>query len=115
MIMEVNYDQIDENTLLIKFEGKLNIENYLEPFKKVEQVAEDGLKNIIFDIENMSFMDSSGLRVFIQAKKKLGQNEGKVLICKMRDNIKKIFDLTDTLSLFELHSSVDAAKKSLAS
>lgn len=111
--MDIDISKHNSDTLVITFDGKLNSENYLKPYKEIEQSTAKGLKNIIFDIEKMAFMDSSGLRVFIQAKKEVGRNNGKVMICGMRENIKKIFDLTDTLYLFELHTSADDAIKSI--
>ena len=45
-----------------------------------------GVKNLVFDFTNVSFMDSSGIGMVLGRYRKMGQTEGKIEMC-IRDRI----------------------------
>ena len=50
---------------------------------------------LILDFGEVSFMDSSGLAVVMGRRKLMRQLGGKVELCRLHGNIKKIFDMAE--------------------
>jgi anti-anti-sigma factor len=73
---------------------------------------------IIFDMEFTDYINSSGIRVLLKAKKALQQYGGKQVFVHMQPQIKKVFDILNALpslqvfaSVAELDSYLDAMQK----
>lgn len=60
-----------------------------------------GIREIVIDFSDTSFMDSSGVGVIIGRSKKLKYINGKVKVTNLSQRIKRIFAVTDLYSLVE--------------
>lgn len=52
-----------------------------------------GVKNLAFDLSQMSFMDSSGLGLVMGRYKKVSAIGGRLIVCGMSSNIKRLFQM----------------------
>lgn len=86
---------------------------------QVEQIGEElyGLvdaknrKKLILDFTKVQFLSSSALGVLITLKKKCSAIKGEVVICGMRKELKKVFEITNLQKLFTF---TDDEEKALA-
>ncbi|MGI9279401.1 MAG: STAS domain-containing protein [Endozoicomonas sp.] len=82
-----------------------------EAFKTyVFGLIEDGKTDIVVDLTEVRFMDSSGLGALVAGLKKLSGN-GSFSLASAQPAVKDLFDLTSMDKLFKLHGSVDEAVK----
>jgi anti-anti-sigma factor len=51
-------------------------------------------KKLVLDFSNVKFLSSSALSVLITLHKKAVQSKGKVILCDLRDDLKKVFEIT---------------------
>lgn len=65
--------------------------------------------NIVFDLAEVSFVDSSGLGVILGRYKKVAALGGRVFITGAGPQVKKVLDLSGLLTLMEEHPSVEQA------
>jgi len=83
-----------DNTLIVKFDGELdhhvaeNIRTELD-----DTINQHRVKNLVFDLSDMNFMDSSGIGVIIGRYKNISKLGGKVSVIHVTDQIDKIFTL----------------------
>ena len=49
---------------------------------------------MIIDLSEVSYMDSTGLGVFVGVFKALRANEGNLILTGMSDRLKRLFDIT---------------------
>ena len=66
-------------------------------------------KKIILDFANVKFLSSSALGVLITLKKKADAIKGKVVICSMRGDLKKVFKITRLDKMFEFYNDEEKA------
>jgi len=66
--------------------------------------------NVIVDLEQVGFIDSSGLGVLVSALRRARERDGAVRIVCRRDNILKIFRITGLDKVFPIFD--DAAEAS---
>lgn len=71
-----------------------------------------GHRRIVLDLENVDFIDSSGLAAVISCSKTLG-SQGSMVICNARDNVRHIFELTRMKQIFRICESREEAVKAL--
>lgn len=64
---------------------------------------------IIFDFENVSFMDSSGIGVIIGRYKKIVSHGGRVSVINMNSRLKKLFNLSGMNKIISIYDNFDDA------
>ena len=82
----------DGNTLRIILEGRLDtitapsLENELN-----ESLS--GVEELIFDLKDLQYISSAGLRVLLTAQKVMNR-QGSMVVTNASDDVKEIFDVT---------------------
>lgn len=71
-------------------------------------LIEQGQTQLVIDLSQVDFMDSSGLGAIVAALKKVNQ-QGSIELAEPRKAVNDLFDLTCMDRLFSIHPSVQAA------
>lgn len=91
--MQITFETID-NALIIKLSGELDHHSSEYIKEKIDlEIMSRNPKNIIFDMENLSFMDSSGVGVIIGRYKFISSKGGKAAIVNLKPQIKRIYEI----------------------
>lgn len=99
--MELKVDlRREEETLFVDLQGDLDISSNKELKEKVNCV--EGVKKIIVNCENLSYVDSTGLGAFISIYKHIKEKGEGLVIRGLKPHIKKIFLITDLDKVFEI-------------
>ncbi len=86
--------------------------NTSESFREhISQVIADGTKNIILDCQNLDYISSSGLRVVLEAAKRIWQIEGKMVLCSLKEYIKEVFEVAKFDAFLPIATAVEEALK----
>lgn len=73
-----------------------------------------GRQRIVLDLENVEFIDSSGLAAIISCSRTLG-SQGRMVICNARNKVKYLFELTRIRQIFSIYENPREAVKALGS
>ncbi len=65
--------------------------------------------NVIFDLKELEFITSLGLRLFLKRRNEVLRKKGEVLIANPTGSVQKILDITGLVNLFLVFDSIDAA------
>ena len=82
---------LNGNELTITLEGRLDTNTVGELEKEIETL--DGIESLIFDLKNLDYISSAGLRVIL-ALQKIMNNKGSIKIKNAKDNVKEVFEIT---------------------
>ncbi len=107
--MQLQYEMVD-HTLIVKFDGELDhhsAENIRTELDDV--ISQRRVKNLIFDLNEMRFMDSSGIGVIIGRYKNISKLGGKVSVIHVTDSIDKIFNLAGLYNIISKHNNKSEA------
>jgi len=101
--------QLDGTTCTMTLDGEVDV--YTAPRLKEELVSiiEGGCGHVIVDLENVAFIDSSGLGVLVGALRRARERDGSVRIVCTRENILKIFRITGLDKVFPIFSDASEA------
>jgi len=96
--------------VLVKVEGRIDTTNYGEFENSINEFFSPEVKIIYMDCNEMDYISSSGLRVFLVIQKKMMSSGGKFKIFGMQNSIKEIFDISGFSKIFEIYPDQAAAR-----
>ncbi|MBQ9462899.1 MAG: STAS domain-containing protein [Bacteroidales bacterium] len=99
--MEVIISKNNSETIA-EFIGRLDTPASPEVAKAVEPLMQDAAGTIILDCTQMSYISSSGLRIFLTLRKASVSNGGRIIIRNISNDIRQVFMMTGFLNLFEI-------------
>ena len=67
---------------------------------------------LIFDLQGVKFIDSSGFGVFLSAMKAANNNYGQFKICNVNSEVMELFKLLQLHHVFEIYNELDPCLKS---
>jgi len=99
----------DGDVCTITLDGEVDV--YTAPRVKEQLVSliQGGCRNVIVDLDNVGFIDSSGLGVLVSALRRARERDGAVRIVCTRENILKIFRITGLDKVFPIFSDATEA------
>lgn len=107
-MLQLNQLKSDDYTI-IEVNGRLDTSSYSQLEEKINEVMNAHEKNIVIDLENMEYVSSSGLRVFLMTLKRMKAVGGKFHLCNLRTNVKEIFEIAGFSSIFSIFESKEKA------
>ena len=113
--MDITQTTIDDKTCLIKLDGTLNAASADSVKETLRQVVADGKRQIVLDLAEVPFIDSSGLTALVSGKRMLNAEEGSLKLASLQSQAKLLFNLTMFDQIFELYDTPDLALKTFAS
>ena len=95
---------ITENNEAVKatVSGRLDTPAAVKAQQEIAPLLENAEKVITLDCEQLEYISSSGLRLFLTIRKEAAAKGGKVVIEHINDEIKKVFMMTGFFNLFEI-------------
>ncbi len=106
--MNVTNQSIEQGTL-VTIDGRIDTTNYTEFEQAMNQLFNDNVKAIYLDCSGLTYISSSGLRVFLTVQKKMMSIGGKFLLFAMQPTIKEIFDISGFSSIFSIFETKEEA------
>ncbi len=104
--------QIQEKTLIVALSGELdhhsagNIRDVIE-----KSITKKEVRNLIFDFNNLTFMDSSGIGMIIGRYKLIRALGGQVFVVCTGERVKKMMTMSGLTKLIGIYSSTEDALK----
>jgi stage II sporulation protein AA (anti-sigma F factor antagonist) len=105
--------EIKQRVLIVRVEGELDM-HVADMFRTtVEEALEKaGVKNLILNLANVTFIDSSGLGVILGRYKRISQLGGKMSAVQLQPQVEKIFELSGLLRIMKLYPTESQALQS---
>lgn len=101
------------NAAVISFKGKLRGGPDAQDFQDhIGNLLEQGKKNIIVNMGDVSFVDSSGIGNIVSAFSTVKAAGGQLKLAGLTDKIKGVLSITKLNSIFEQYPTVEEASKS---
>lgn len=99
-MLRVNYE-IKENIVRIKFRGELQIEE-VEQLKTEFNQFKNNNKYFLFDLSEITLIDSSGLGYVVTCLKTARELDGDLKIIGLNNQAKLIFEITKVDSIIDI-------------
>ena len=106
--MEVQSQTIG-NVQVLRISGNFDAYNAISARKWFQDATTVHTPQIVVNLENVSFLDSTALSVLVQGMKRARMGSGDVRLCNMQQPVRMVFELTRLDRVFEIFSSEEDA------
>ncbi len=103
----IQENQNDVSILAIK--GYLDAHTAPDFEKAIHELLEKGRFKIVIDFENLNYISSAGLGVFMGFIEDVRKNGGDIKLARMNKKVFKIFDLLGFPNLYEIYPNLEDA------
>ncbi len=106
------------DTIVVNMDGRLDFDTYLplrENLSKLtkHETTDSVPKKIIFNLENLEFVGSSGISSFVQTLKEFNATATtKPRYCNVKSEFRRIIEAFDEAEKFQFYDNEDRARKS---
>jgi anti-sigma B factor antagonist len=107
-------EPIDAQTHLIELGGEVDLYTAPEFKERMVELIESGRTQIVVDLSQATFIDSTTLGVLVGGVKRLRPRGGALALVCADQNITKLFELTGLDRVFAIHPDRDAALKNVS-
>jgi anti-anti-sigma factor len=87
----------DTGAVSVKLKGSLDTATAPELERQLSPVLTGGVKDVVFDLAELKFISSAGLRVFSSARKTLKERGGQASFIHMQPQIQEVFEIMKSL------------------
>jgi len=101
-MMEIITSNIEQSIKIIRLSGKIDTLTSEKLTADVLKAVEESSEGIIFDLKEVTFVSSSGIRMFLSAFKKGLAEKIKVAMRHVNPSIYKIFKVAGLESMFNI-------------
>ena len=94
-----------QNEVVTAFlKGRLDTLAAQEVSNQIEGLIDATSGTVVLDCTEMTYISSSGLRLFLTLRKAAAEKGGKVIVRGINNDIRSVFMMTGFLNLFEIES-----------
>jgi anti-sigma B factor antagonist len=94
---------------VLRVEGEVDIARAAELREELIKLIDMGYRQVVVDLDDIEFLDSTGLGVLMHGLKRLRDEQGELaLVCTQR-RLLNVFETTGLAKVFHIHASVDSA------
>ena len=113
MDIKVDTRQVEDNISIIEVQGEIDVYTSSWVKEAVADFIQKGNYNIIINLEEVRYIDSTGLGVLIGALKRVREKDGTISLICTNPQIKKIFNITGLVKIFQIYKSEEEAIQTL--
>ncbi|MDY6849306.1 MAG: STAS domain-containing protein [Geoalkalibacter sp.] len=107
--MVLKIEEKDDVVLMLVKEERLDAHNSGELKNQMLSLFEEGKNHIVIDLQEVRFIDSSGLGALVSGFKNASARNGNLKLCGLQPQVKSMFELTRLHRVFEIFSGIDEA------
>jgi anti-sigma B factor antagonist len=89
--------------------GEIDVYTAPQLRERLIELVEGGKAHIVVDMEQVEFLDSTGLGVLVGGLKRVRAHDGSLALVCAQERILKIFRITGLEKVFGIYPSVEAA------
>lgn len=106
MELEVTTRDIGDYSV-IKLKGEVDIYTAPSLRETIVDTVEKGRYKIVVDLDEVNFLDSTGLGVLVGGLKRVKQHDGELGIICNQEKVLRIFKITGLTKIFKMFESID--------
>ena len=104
--MEIHKREKD-NFIIFYLEGDLKMGNIAMFEQDIFPYIKDDEKKVVVDMENVPYMDSSGLGAFVKLNKRLHEYKKEIIIIGVNEKVMNIFKVSKLNTIFNIYNCLE--------
>ena len=101
------------NIIVIYLAGRLDVHLSADVEKEINKIInEETSSHLLLNLQDVEYMSSSGLRIFVSTMRILKESKRKLYLCNMNSAVKKIFEVVELMDMFDIYETEEEALRS---
>ncbi|BBW95730.1 anti-sigma F factor antagonist [Geobacillus sp. FSL W8-0032] len=106
--------EVKQDVLIVRLSGELDHHTAEALREQVTDVLENqGIRHIVLNLGQLTFMDSSGLGVILGRYKQIKNMGGQMVVCAVSPAVKRLFDMSGLFKIIRLEADEQFALQAL--
>ncbi len=105
--MKLDYEEKD-GIICVRIAGRLDAESAAQAETTLKGLLKEGKSRLVFDLGEMDYISSAGLRIILMTVKELQRRKGKVVLSALTPYVREIFDVSNFSSIIPITDTVEA-------
>lgn len=102
-----------EKAVVVMIRGDVDLYSSPEVRKKIIALTDKKTPNILIDLTQVCYMDSSGVATLVEGLQQVGKYKGRLKLFGLDAAVKEVFELSRLDKVFEIYPDESAATESL--
>ncbi|MBV9488964.1 MAG: STAS domain-containing protein [Verrucomicrobia bacterium] len=98
---------------VLRLSGEIDLNEKPRVAARLEPLLNRKLPVIVIDLADVSYVDSSGLALFIDALQRAQSYGGQLVLSALRDNVKMVFEIARLDQVFKIYPTGEDAVRAL--
>ena len=103
-----------DNYTLLRPEGRLDLSSSAQLKERAKGYLSEGGVNLILDLSDVSFVNSSGLGALVSILKEVRTVKGHMALCNLARYVQEVFEITQLSHIFDIYPTEEEAVASFA-
>ncbi len=112
--MNIDVRELEDDIAVLDVDGDIDLYSASDLRDSVFEQIDIGKTKVIINLENVTYIDSSGIGTLITSLSKIKKINGKMCIINVYDSVKKVFELTKLTTFFKIYTSENEAIQALS-
>jgi len=113
MATEINITELSNHLAVLSIPGRITAATAPEVKNRIKSLLSSGHIDLVLDLSQTTFIDSSGLSAIVFGLKQTREAGGSLKLACLQSEVQSIFKLTMLDRVFEMYSTIDAATETL--
>lgn len=106
--ISLHSEQLGETTI-IRIHGNMDVHNTHAIEKELIQMLEKATKSVVYDLKDVAYVSSAGLRILISSLKFCQEKGMKIALAGLRPAVEKVFEVVGMQTIFAVYPDLDSA------
>lgn len=98
-----------KNYTIIYLSGRMDVHLASEVERELGDIIQKSPNNVVLNLEDVEYMSSSGLRVFVSLMRNLKEKNRTLKLCNLSVAVRKVFEVVELMDMFDIYSSEEEA------
>ena len=90
----MKYVEVVNSQAVVKVTGQLRLKVADDVKDELYEALDKGITNIVFDMSNVTYIDSASLGMFVEVKDRFDVVNGEILVVNLQENGLELFRMT---------------------
>jgi len=108
-IFQENSNEVE----IFSVKGSLDSNTSAELETRIYAALENGQRKLIFNLEDLDYISSAGIRVMLKTTKDLKRMDGNIVLCALQDYVREVFDIAGFDRYLNIENNLKAALDSV--
>ncbi len=112
-MLEITVENQPEGRVKVALKGRLDTQTYSQCEQRLAPLLTPATRVLVFDLAQLDYLSSMGLRVLMKTSKTMTANGGKCLLTRLQPPIRTVVDIANALPAQNIFASVEEADRYL--